>query len=629
MGLPLTKQDSYANAIYNSATRAQQARKGIKKQGSYEAAVESGAKNQAAAKRTKQILQIRKQDSYTKAIGGSFEDDHSQTSENREPVNKMRKQESYLMAVGEMSPENENSTSALRGRVAASGAASPRIRKQDSYLKAIGNNEDELSPLPRRLVQKQESYQRAILVGGVGSFSGSMNQSEDRTAQMLLIRQEAMEKSSARSSPRISPSTSRTSVTRGSFKKQDSYNRAIEKGYDMIAALDRINNYEEVLREFKTRKESSTDLTSMANVVQASQAETKAAVAIQSAFKGYKIRKEIKEIQTFYQQVSSSEDQIAGRPRPTDFRNSGSSSNEPLSRKKRQDSYLKAVGGLSPDESESESGKQETRTNGGSTTRAWKIRQDSYQQAVEGGAAGSLQRPRRQDSYQQAMGTLGQDYKQKPTRQESYKQAMAGLDPSTIYGNKPRRQDSYQQAMGTLDQDDKQKPRRQDSYLQAVSSDYGGVSPNRSPTSPRHSKIRQDSYQQAVEGRMSQNVNKKKPGRQSSYQQAVGNLSPELIEDLPDLKDPEMAKAAVKIQSVFKGFKVRQKQATAADDLPDLKDPEMAKAALKIQSVFKGFKVRQKKAAPADDLPNLNDKEVQAATVKIQSAFKGNSFIRV
>ena len=135
------------------------------------------------------------------------------------------------MAVGEMSPENENSTSALRGgRVAASGAASPRIRKQDSYLKAIGNNEDELSPLPRRLVQKQESYQRAILVGGVGSFSGSMNQSEDRTAQMLLIRQEAMEKSSARSSPRISPSTSRTSVTRGSFKKQDSYNRAIEKG---------------------------------------------------------------------------------------------------------------------------------------------------------------------------------------------------------------------------------------------------------------------------------------------------------------------------------------------------------------------------------------------------------------
>lgn len=88
--LPLTKQDSYANAIYNSATRAQQARKGLKKQGSYEAAVESGAKMQAAAKRTKQIMQIRKQDSYARAIGGSFEDDH--TGESKEPVNKMRKQ---------------------------------------------------------------------------------------------------------------------------------------------------------------------------------------------------------------------------------------------------------------------------------------------------------------------------------------------------------------------------------------------------------------------------------------------------------------------------------------------------------------------------------------------------------
>ena len=79
----------------------------------------------------------------------------------------------------------------------------------------------------------------------------------------------------------------------------------------MLAALDRINNYEEVLREFKDRKQSA-GMTSMASVVNASQAETRAAVAIQSAFKGYKIRKEIKEIQTFYQQVSSSEDQIAG-----------------------------------------------------------------------------------------------------------------------------------------------------------------------------------------------------------------------------------------------------------------------------------------------------------------------------
>merc|ERR1711899_25593 len=103
------------------------------------------------------------------------------------------------------------------------------------------------------------------------------------------MRQEAMEKSSARSSPRISPSTSKTSV-RGSFKKQDSYNRAIEKGYDMLAALDRINNYEEVLRGFKEKNlQTASSISSMQNLATA--AETDAAVAIQSAFKGYKVRK--------------------------------------------------------------------------------------------------------------------------------------------------------------------------------------------------------------------------------------------------------------------------------------------------------------------------------------------------
>ena len=55
-----------------------------------------------------------------------------------------------------------------------------------------------------------------------------------------------------------------------------------------------------------------------------------------------------------------------GRPRPTDFRNTGGASNEPLSRKKRQDSYLKAVGGLSPDEqdgSDNNSGKHYDKPN--------------------------------------------------------------------------------------------------------------------------------------------------------------------------------------------------------------------------------------------------------------------------
>ena len=78
------------------------------------------------------------------------------------------------MAVGEMSPENENSTSSmLRGGGGGPGgrtsATSPRIRKQDSYLKAIGNNEDELSPLPRRLVQVRY-FQKGVFTNYVSKL---------------------------------------------------------------------------------------------------------------------------------------------------------------------------------------------------------------------------------------------------------------------------------------------------------------------------------------------------------------------------------------------------------------------------------------------------------------------------
>ena len=75
---------------------------------------------------------------------------------------------------------------------------------------------------------------------------------------ILLTRQEALDKITPRPSPRISPSASVSASParpgqRGSFKKQDSYNKAIEKGYDMLTALERINNYEEVLRDLKEK----------------------------------------------------------------------------------------------------------------------------------------------------------------------------------------------------------------------------------------------------------------------------------------------------------------------------------------------------------------------------------------
>ena len=131
-------------------------------------------------------------------------------------------------------------------------------------------------------------------------------------------------------------------------------------------------------------RQMASSIPSMQSLKTPTEEEAKAALAIQAAFKGYKVRKEIKEIQTFYRQVSNSEDQIAGRMRPSEFRND--------LKKTRQDSYLKAVGGLSPEE--------ETK---GGTTRAWKIRQDSYQQAIRSDPSSGGSKHRRQDSYQQAM----------------------------------------------------------------------------------------------------------------------------------------------------------------------------------------------------------------------------------
>ena len=92
------------------------------------------------------------------------------TEVGKEPAVKMRKQESYLMAVGELSPEEHT----LQFGSKLNHQSNPRIKKQDSYLQAIGNVEDDmLTPLPLRStgVRKQESYQRAVLAGGVGSFT--------------------------------------------------------------------------------------------------------------------------------------------------------------------------------------------------------------------------------------------------------------------------------------------------------------------------------------------------------------------------------------------------------------------------------------------------------------------------
>ena len=91
--------------------------------------MESGAHKAIEMRRTKRILKIRKQDSYTRAIGGSFEDEHSR-SEARKERSGMKKQDSYLRAVGEVSPDTESKSD-------FSSISEINIRKQDSYIEAI------------------------------------------------------------------------------------------------------------------------------------------------------------------------------------------------------------------------------------------------------------------------------------------------------------------------------------------------------------------------------------------------------------------------------------------------------------------------------------------------------------
>ncbi|XP_050417284.1 retinitis pigmentosa 1-like 1 protein isoform X3 [Patella vulgata] len=108
-----------------------------------------------------------------------------------------------------------------------------------------------------------------------------------------------------------------------------------------------------------------------------------------------------------------------------------------------------------------------------------------------------------------------------------------------------------------------------------------------------------------------------------------------------DLNDPEVEKAAVKIQAGFKGFKARKEvqdtQSKTEEEIDiDLTDPEVNKAALKIQAGFKGHRsrkelnvlkpeVKDEPAAQAEEEIDidLNDPEVEKAAVKIQAGFKG------
>nr|XP_034302201.1 abnormal spindle-like microcephaly-associated protein homolog isoform X7 [Crassostrea gigas] len=125
---------------------------------------------------------------------------------------------------------------------------------------------------------------------------------------------------------------------------------------------------------------------------------------------------------------------------------------------------------------------------------------------------------------------------------------------------------------------------------------------------------------------------------------AVAEQESEEVIDI-DLNDPEVEKAALKIQAGFKGFR-KAKKATTQDqtDKTESKpeeetsskaaDKETEEAALKIQAGFRGYKTRQevkeqmakeeKKGEEQEEVDiDLNDPDVEQAALKIQAGFKG------
>lgn len=97
----------------------------------------------------------------------------------------------------------------------------------------------------------------------------------------------------------------------------------------------------------------------------------------------------------------------------------------------------------------------------------------------------------------------------------------------------------------------------------------------------------------------------------SSDQHAMKEPDDDNLADI-DLSDPSLNQAASKIQATFRGHRERksplhqptnqtgQQQEDKSEELPDelkdmdLNDPDLAKAAVKIQATFRGYKTRNK-----------------------------------
>eukprot|EP00095_Tigriopus_kingsejongensis_P003051 snap_masked-scaffold101_size371023-processed-gene-0.7 protein:Tk03051 transcript:snap_masked-scaffold101_size371023-processed-gene-0.7-mRNA-1 annotation:"sperm surface protein sp17" len=96
-----------------------------------------------------------------------------------------------------------------------------------------------------------------------------------------------------------------------------------------------------------------------------------------------------------------------------------------------------------------------------------------------------------------------------------------------------------------------------------------------------------------------------------------------------DLSDPEVERAATKIQAGYKGMRTRKSMREKAEEQPDamdidLTDPEVERAATKIQAGYKGMRTRRELKIPyPEEAIHMADPEMEQAATKIQAGYRG------
>ncbi|TRY71733.1 hypothetical protein TCAL_03145 [Tigriopus californicus] len=584
MQYPLTKQDSYANAIYNNKRP-----NGVKKQSSYEQAIDIGTNLNST--RSQSARRVRKQDSYNRAIGGSFED--STCEDANRPRLSIRKQESYLYAVGEMSPEGENRPFLNTPRMG--------MHKQHSYQRAIGVfSIDEDEPIdftcsPRRPMQKQDSYVQAM------QFSEEPYLPLDRFDRGMM------------DSSTFSAPSGHHGLTHA--KRQDSYLEAI----DMISPDEpeevkpspklnaaswkiRQDSYQQAV--FATEDNDPHPPVTLVKSPHRAPKRQDSYVQAMDCEAGFQARRtSFGQRQDSYQKaLEMSMDVIESNGQ--DYHASAITSHEAI-----HNSWTRSSRPVFSMTAASQA-----------TTAAIKIQRAFKNYKIRHSTQLRQQEQFQSKSMNRAAVKIQALFRGFKVRQRPHNVVRVRMQVDNAQKLFKRKlQDHPNDDLADLDD-----PELKDAAtkIQAVFRGFKVRNVELESVQNEMPDLRDTDVLDATK-----KIQAVFRGYQTRKNCPQSKLS---ANDLPDLNDEEVLEAAMKIQTVFRGHLVRKhlKDDRNEGELPDLTNDDVIQAAKKIQSVFRGFQVRKKnlfepQESSSEDLPNLNDSEVLDAALKIQSVFRG------